>query len=226
MTRRSLLALISAAGFAAEADAAEKDKPVPKDKAASQKDAFYTLPPNLPVPVDDGAAKHLPGMRVPAITLMSTAGRRVNLAEVALERIVVYCYPRTGAPGQPVPKNWDEIPGARGCTPESCAFRDHYQQLRNLKTQVFGLSTQTREYQQELVARLHLPFEVLSDADFAFTNALRLPTFEFDGVRLLKRLTLVLSDGKIEKVFYPVFPPDKHAEEVIAWLGQHPPSKK
>jgi peroxiredoxin len=225
MTRRSLLALISAAGFAAEADAAEKDKPVPKDKA-SQKDAFYTLPPNLPVPVDDGAAKHLLGMRVPAIALMSTAGRRVNLAELALERTVVYCYPRTGAPGQPVPKNWDEIPGARGCTPESCAFRDHYQQLRNLKTKVFGLSTQTREYQQELVARLNLPFEVLSDADFALTNALRLPTFEFDGVRLLKRLTLVLSGGKIEKVFYPVFPPDKHAEDVIAWLGQHPPSKK
>ena len=165
-------------------------------------------------------------MRVPAITLTSTAGGRVNLAELALERTVVYCYPRTGAPGQPVPKGWDEIPGARGCTPESCSFRDHYQQLRSLKTQVFGLSTQTTEYQQEMVARLHLPFAVLSDADFAFTNARRLPTFEFDGVRLLKRLTLVLSDGKIERVFYPVFPPDKHAEEVIAWLGQHPPSKK
>ncbi len=214
MTRRSLLGLISAAGFAAQ-----KDKPLPKD-------AFYELPANLPVPVDDGAAKHLPGMRVPAITLVSTAGRRINLAELARERTGIYCYPRTGAPGQPVPKSWDEIPGARGCTPESCSFRDHYQQLRNLKTQVFGLSTQTPEYQQEMVARLHLPFEVLSDADFAFTDALRLPTFEFDGVRLLKRLTLVLSDGKIEKVFYPVFPPDKHAEEVIAWLGRHQPSKK
>jgi peroxiredoxin len=224
MTRRSLLELISASGFAAEADAAEKDKPVPKDRAL-QKDAFYTLPANLPVPVDDGAAKHLAGMRVPAITLTSTAGR-VNLAELALERTVIYCYPRTGAPGQAVPKGWDEIPGARGCTPESCSFRDHYQQLRNLKTQVLGLSTQTTEYQREMVARLHLPFEVLSDADFALTNALRLPTFEFDGVRLLKRLTLVLSDGKIEKVFYPVFPPDKHAEEVIAWLGRHQPSKK
>lgn len=220
MTRRSLLALISAAGFAAEA--AEKDKPV----QPSQKDAFYTLPSNLPAPVDDGAAKHLAGMRVPAVTLMSTAGRRVNLADLGPERTVVYCYPRTGAPGQAVPKGWDEVPGARGCTPESCAFRDHYQHLRNLKTQVFGLSTQTTEYQQEMVARLHLPFEVLSDAGFAFTNALRLPTFEFEGVRLLKRLTLVLSDGKIEKVFYPVFPPDKHAEEVIAWLGRRQPSKK
>ena len=214
MTRRSLLGLISAAGFAAQ-----KDKPV-------QKDAFYELPANLPVPVDDGAAKHLAGMRVPSITLTSTAGRRINMAEIALERTVVYCYPRTGAPGQPVPKGWDEIPGARGCTPESCSFRDHYEQLRNLKTQVFGLSTQTTEYQREMIARLHLPFAVLSDADFAFTNALRLPTFEFDGVRLLKRLTLVLSDGKIEKVFYPVFPPDKHAEEVIVWLGRRQPSKK
>jgi len=125
-----------------------------------------------------------------------------------------------------VPKGWDEIPGARGCTPETCSFRDHYQQLRKLKMQVFGLSTQTTEYQQEMVARLHLPFEVLSDADFALTNALRLPTFEFDGVRLLKRLTLVLSEGKIEKVFYPVFPPDKHPEQVIAWLERHRPSKK
>jgi peroxiredoxin len=214
MTRRSLLALISAAGFAAE-----KDKPV-------QKDAFYTLPSNLPVPMDDGGAKHLAGMRVPAIELMSTAGRRVNLAELSLGRTVVYCYPRTGAPGQPVPKGWDEIPGARGCTPESCSFRDHYRQLRNLKTQVFGLSTQPTEYQREMAARLHLPFEVLSDAGFVLTNALRLPTFEFDGVRLLKRLTLVLSDGKIERVFYPVFPPDKHPEEVIAWLEHRQPSKK
>ncbi len=214
MTRRSLLAFVSAAGFAAQ-----KDKPV-------QKDAFYTLPPDLPVPADDGAAQHLTGMRVPAITLMSTAGRRDKMTDLARQRTVIYCYPRTGAPGRPVPKGWDAIPGARGCTPESCSFRDHYQQLRNLKTQVYGLSTQTTEYQQEMVSRLHLPFEVLSDADFAFTNTLRLPTFEFEGVRLLKRLTLVLSDGKIEKVFYPVFPPDKHPEEVIAWLGRHEPANK
>ncbi len=219
MTRRSFVALISTAGFAAASEAADKDKP-------AQKDAFYTLPSNLPAPVDDGAAKHLTGMRVPAIALTSTAGRRVNLADLGPERIVIYCYPRTGAPGQPVPKGWDEIPGARGCTPESCGFRDHFQQLRKLKAQVFGLSTQTTEYQQEMRKRLHLPFEVLSDADFALTNALRLPTFEFDGVRLLKRLTLVVSNGKIERVFYPVFPPDKHAEEVIAWLGQHQTSKK
>jgi peroxiredoxin len=208
MTRRSLLALTAISAYA------QKDQPV-------QKDAFYNLPPNLPVPKDDGAARHLPGMQVPAITLVSTANRRINLADLARERTVIYCYPRTGAPGQPVPKNWDDIPGARGCTPESCGFRDHYHALEALHGRVFGLSTQTTEYQREAVERLHLPFEILSDADFAVTNALRLPTFEFEGVRLLKRLTLVLSGGKIEKVFYPVFPPDKHAEEVIAWLGRN-----
>ncbi|HUJ23064.1 MAG TPA: peroxiredoxin [Bryobacteraceae bacterium] len=209
MTRRSFFAFVTAARLAAQKDSKVKQ------------DAFYTLPADLPVPVDDGACKHLVGMQVPAITLISTANRRFNLAELAREKTAIYCYPRTGAPGQAVPKGWDQIPGARGCTPETCGFRDHYKQLRELKTQVFGLSTQTTEYQREMVARLHVPFEVLSDADFAFTNALRLPTFDFEGVRLLKRLTLVLAGGKIAKVFYPVFPPDKHAEEVIAWLSQH-----
>ncbi len=208
MTRRSLLALLGAAPLAAQ-----KDQPV-------HQDPFMTLPPNLPVPKDDGAARHLTGMRVPSITLTSTGNRRVNLAELARERTVIYCYPRTGAPGQPVPATWDAIPGARGCTPESCGFRDHYHALMALHVHLYGLSTQTTDYQREAVERLHLPFEILSDADFALTDALRLPTFEFEGVRLLKRLTLVVSDGKIEKVFYPIFPPDKHAEEVIAWLSK------
>ena len=206
MTRRSLFALVTGGGLAAQ-----KEQPVKKND-------LYNIPSDLPVPVDDGAARHLRGMQVPAITLVSTANRRINMAEQARERTVIYCYPRTGKPGQEIPKNWDQIPGARGCTPETCGFRDHYKQLRDLKTQVFGLSTQTVEYQQEVVQRLHLLFEILSDAAFAFTKALRLPTFEFEGVTLLKRLTLILSNGKIEKVFYPVFPPDKHAEEVIAWL--------
>jgi peroxiredoxin len=214
MTRRSLLAYLTASGMAAQ-----KDPKVSKDD-------LYKIPSNLPVPVDDGACKHLPGMRVPAITLVSTSNRRLNMADVARGRTVVYAYPRTGRPDQEIPKGWNEIPGARGCTPESCSFRDHYKRLHDLNAQVFGLSTQTTEYQQEVVTRLHLPFEVLSDAEFAFTDALRLPTFEFDGVRLLKRLTLILSDGKIEKVFYPVFPPDHHAEEVIAWLERNVPVKR
>ncbi len=183
-----------------------------------RKDDIYQLPPNLPVPVDDGACKHLPGLAVPSIALRSTGNRLVDLSKAAAPRTVVYCYPRTGRPDQEVPAGWNEIPGARGCTPESCSFRDHHKELRALGAEVFGLSTQTTEYQQELVQRLHLPFEVLSDAELAFTKALRLPTFTVQGMILIKRLTLILSRGKIEKVFYPVFPPDKHAEEVIAWL--------
>ena len=185
------------------------------------------LPANLPVPVDDGACDHLSGMRLPSISLMSTPGRTVDLAGLR-GRTIVYCYPRTGRPDQEVPKGWNEIPGARGCTPQSCAFRDHYAAFEALGTRVFGLSTQTTEYQREAVTRLHLPFALLSDKDLALTRALRLPTFEFawsfgaQPAELIKRLTLVLNEGRIEHVFYPVFPPDKDAEQVQAWLTQHP----
>lgn len=183
---------------------------------------FKTLPKDLPIPVDDGVANHLLGTIVPFIFLPSTANRQVDLATVSEEgRVVVYCYPRTGRPGEE-PLNgyeaWNRIPGARGCTPQSCAFRDFYSELQNLGAEVFGLSTQTTEYQQELVEREHLPFEILSDAKLRFTNALRLPTFKVNGAMLLKRLTFIASNRKIIKVFYPVFPPDKNAEEIIAWL--------
>jgi peroxiredoxin len=177
-----------------------------------------TLPPDLPVPSDDGACDHLLGIPVPAIALPSTSGRSVVLATLT-GRTIVYCYPRSGRPGIPPPDGWDAIPGARGCTPESCGFRDHFAELKAAgAAAIFGLSTQTTEYQKELVDRLHLPFEILSDADFEFANAMRLPTFELKGMTLIKRLTLVLRDGIVEKVFYPVFPPDRHAEEVRAWL--------
>jgi len=180
---------------------------------------LYELPKDLPVPVDDGAAGHLLGRRVPAMELRSTGNRMVNLAEVSTkQRTVVYCYPMTGAPNQELPSGWNEIAGARGCTPQSCAFRDHFSELQALNTLVFGLSTQTTPYQQEMAQRLHLPFEVLSDAGLAFTKALSLPTFEIESKILLKRLTLILLEAKIIKVFYPVFPPDKNADEVIAWL--------
>jgi peroxiredoxin len=183
-------------------------------------DDLYSLPAGLPVPVDDGLCDHLPGMQVPSLPLASTSGRRVDLSSLP-ETVVVYCYPRTGRPDQDLPQGWDEIPGARGCTPQSCAFRDHHGELRALGAQIFGLSTQTTEYQREAVDRLHLPFELLSDEDLAFASALRLPTFDVGLMTLIKRLTLIVRDGRIVKVFYPVFPPDRNAEDVLEWLAQH-----
>jgi peroxiredoxin len=179
---------------------------------------LYELPGNLPIPEDDGACDHLLGMRLPPVPLPSTAGRMVDLS--ALPGVtVVYCYPRTGRPGEPLPAGWDEIPGARGCTAQSCAFRDHSQELQALGARVFGLSAQDTEYQREAVAPLRLPFELLSDAELRFARALRLPTFMVEGMTLIKRLTLVIEDGQIVKVFYPVFPPPRNPEEVIAWLA-------
>ena len=180
---------------------------------------FYNLPDGIPAPTDDGAADHLPGMRLPSVPLISTAGETVDLC-VLSGRTVVYCYPMTGRSGRDLPQGWDEIPGARGCTPQSCSFRDHHAELRDLGARVFGLSTQDTEYQREAAGRLHLPFELLSDERLAFAEALSLPTFKAEGMILLKRVTLIIEDGRIEKVFYPVFPPDKNAEEMLAWLQQ------
>jgi peroxiredoxin len=177
----------------------------------------YELPNDLPVPEDDGAADHLPGMRLPSVPLASTSGEIVDLSALP-GRTVVYCYPMTGRPDRSLPAGWDEIPGARGCTPQSCSFRDHHAELRSLGASVFGSSTQDTEYQREAATRLHLPFALLSDSDLAFAGTLGLPTFEVDGMVLLKRLTLVIDEGWIEKVFYPVFPPDRSAEEVVEWL--------
>ncbi|MEA2875771.1 MAG: hypothetical protein QOF14_967 [Hyphomicrobiales bacterium] len=177
-----------------------------------------TLPDNLPVPQDDGAAGHLTGLRLPDLALPATEGAAVNLSRLT-GRTVVYIYPRTGRPGQPLLDGWDAIPGARGCTPQSCGFRDHFADLKRLGVaQLFGLSTQTTDYQREAVERLHLPFAILSDADLTLTRALNLPTFAVDGMTLIKRMAWVIDDGVITKVFYPVFPPDKNAEEVVAWL--------
>jgi peroxiredoxin len=185
-------------------------------------DNIHELPKDLPVPVDDGACAHLTGERLPAVSLLSTSGRTVDLAALR-GRTVIYCYPRTGRPDQELPTGWNAIPGARGCTPQSCAFRDHYQELRGMGvTEVFGLSTQVSDYQREAVTRLHLPFELLSDEKLAFAKALRLPTFEVDGMTLIKRLTLIALDDVIEKVFYPVFPPDQNADDVMRWLGANP----
>jgi peroxiredoxin len=176
------------------------------------------LPPNIPVPEDDGATRHLTGIKLPDLALPATSGGPVNLSKLK-GRTVLYIYPRTGVPGQALPTGWDTIPGARGCTPQSCSFRDHFGELKRLGVaQLFGLSAQDTAYQQEAATRLHLPFPILSDEKLAFTRALRLPTFSVDGMTLIKRMALVIDDGTITKVFYPVFPPDKNAEEVIAWL--------
>ena len=178
----------------------------------------YVLPANLPVPVDDGAADHLAGTQVPALTLESSVGP-VDLAVFGAERGVLYLYPRTGRPDRDVPETWDAIPGARGCTPESCGFRDHTEELRALGAKVAGLSSQTLEEQVELSERLGILHPLRSDPALELRDALSLPTFEFEGQTLYKRLTLVFERGAIAKVFYPVFPPDRHAEEVLAWLG-------
>lgn len=182
----------------------------------------FPVPRDLPVPVDDGACAHLAGARMPSVALPSTSGRTVDLGKLTAPRTVVYCYPMTGVPGQPLPDGWDAIPGARGCTPQACGFRDHHRELAGLGADVFAVSTQTTGHQREMAERLHLPFEVLSDAEFALCDALRLPTFEVAGLRLIRRLTLVVRGGMIETVFYPVFPPDESAERVVRWLRENP----
>jgi peroxiredoxin len=177
------------------------------------------LPPDLPIPVDDGAAAHLKGLELPDIALPATDGRLISLARPGPGRTVVYAYPRTGRPGEPsLSEDWDQIPGARGCTPETCGFRDHHREMRDAGAEVFGLSTQDTAYQQELVDRLHLPFPILSDERLDLSRAMRLPTFTVAGQMLLRRLTFVMLEGRIEKVWYPVFPPDRHAEDVLSWL--------
>ena len=180
------------------------------------------LPANLPRPKDDGAARHLVGMSLPDLALPSTSNRLVNLSKITAPRVVIYAYPMTGRPDRPLPEGWDDIPGARGCTPETCGFRDHHKDLAKLQADVYGVSTQDTAYQQEMVRRLEVPFEVLSDEHFALIKALKLPTFQVEGMTLMKRLTIIVRQGRIDKVFYPVFPPDTHAEEVIAWLKKHP----
>jgi peroxiredoxin len=174
----------------------------------------------LPTPLDDGGAAHLHGLQVPSVQLAATDGPSVDLSALS-GRTVVYAYPRTGQPGVALPDGWDMIPGARGCTPQSCSFRDHFNELRGLGVDhLFGLSTQDTVYQREAADRLHLPFPLLSDENLDLTNAMRLPTFETSGMTLLKRLTLVIEHGTVRQVFYPVFPPDRSAADVVEWLSR------
>ena len=180
--------------------------------------SFSELPDNLPVPEDDGACDHLVGMMIPDISLASTAGEKVMISGLS-GVTVLYCYPMTGRPGEELPAGWDDIPGARGCTPQSCAFRDASDQITALNARIFGLSTQDTAYQNEMATRLHLPFAVLSDAKYALSTALRLPLFEAGGMRLIKRVTLIISDGQITAVHYPIFPSHSDPEWVISTLS-------
>ena len=162
------------------------------------------------------------GLPLPCVTLAATDGNRVDLSALIAPRTIIYCYPRTSEPGKPAPTGWDVIPGARGCTPQACAFRDHHRDLAGLQADVLGLSTQSTLYQQEMVSRLHLPFPVLSDEQLQLADALGLPTFEVDGMRLIRRLTLIARTGRIEEFFYPVLQPERSAEDVVDWLKAHP----
>jgi peroxiredoxin len=178
---------------------------------------YTQLPANLPIPEDDGACNHLRGKHLPDLALFATSAEWVDLRQQN-GIFVLYAYPLTGRPDVALPPGWDEIPGARGCTPESCSFRDHHAEIRQLGAEVFGLSTQPTDYQREVHKRLHLPFDLLSDEDFAFTEALSLPTFIIASMRLLKRVTLIANSGVIEHVFYPIFPPDRHPTDVVTYL--------
>ncbi len=185
----------------------------------ARSDDLHALPEGLPVPVDDGACAHLPGARLASVQLVSTRARRVDLSTIA-SLVVIYAYPRTGVPDRDPPAGWDLIPGARGCTPQSCAYRDHFAELRAYGACVYGLATNPPDYQREAAERLHLPFELLSDEHFALTEAMRLPTFDIAGMRLLRRFTLIARDGVIERVHYPVFPTDGDAAKVLEYLSR------
>jgi peroxiredoxin len=183
--------------------------------------ASSSLPPDLPRPVDDGACDHLPGLRLPSLALPATTGGTLDPASLP-GRLVLYCFPRAAEARAATPAGWDQIPGARGCTPQSLAFRDHYDKIRALHAEVIGLSVQAPDAQAEIAERLRLPFALLSDQHLEFARALRLPTLEAAGMTLIRRLTLIVTDGTIDKVLYPVFPPDLNAEEVVVWLLAHP----
>ncbi|WP_223693116.1 MerR family transcriptional regulator [Leifsonia poae] len=184
---------------------------------------FTRLPSNLPRPHDDGAADHLPGLPIPPLALPTSDGGRIDLARLGRGRTIVYLYPLTGRPGVDLPDGWDAIPGARGCSTEACDFRDQYDDLRAAGVDaVYGFSSQQVDYQHEVVERLQLPFPMISDERHELADALSLPTFEAGGMRLYSRLTLVLREGTIEHAFYPIFPPNTHAQQVLRWLSAHP----
>lgn len=179
-----------------------------------------SFPSDLPVPTDDGACDHLQGMKLPPLSLPCTSGTPVKISALQ-DLTIIFCYPRTGAPGETIPDSWNMIPGARGCTPQACSFRDASKQFLTTDVKrIFGLSTQDTAYQEEVKTRLHLPFELLSDEALTFLEALNLPSIDWEGKKLCKRITLAIAQGRIVKVWYPVFPPDQSANQVLEWLSQ------
>jgi peroxiredoxin/DNA-binding transcriptional MerR regulator len=205
-------------------EAAHRNSSIPPaDDGEHLMSDLYQLPANLPVPEDDGAADHLPGLKVPHVELLGTDGTAIRIDALGTGRTVLYIYPLMGRPEADLPQGWDSIPGARGCTPETCDFRDHHQDLLAAGARrVFGLSSQDTAYQREIAERLRLPFEMLSNPSLSLAAALDLPTFDVDGLTLFKRLTLIIRDDVIEHAFYPIFPPNEHAQQVLAWLRDNP----
>lgn len=186
----------------------------------SPPDVIFSIPSDLPIPVDDGACVHLENMRIANVSLWSTDDQEINLSSLSGWN-VIFCYPMTGRPGVTIPEGWVQIPGAAGCTPQACSYRDNHAELKRNGVGVYGISTQTSEAQKEASNRLGLPYPLLSDANHSFSSALKLPLLEVGSSKLIKRLTLILKDGVIKKCFYPVFPPDKNVVEVIAWLSEN-----
>jgi peroxiredoxin/DNA-binding transcriptional MerR regulator len=214
-----ITALVSRRDALAAHLAAAVDRAMP----ASSTVDLTRLPDDLPLPRDDGGAAHLVGLRLPALTMQATDGTAISMDALGNGRTILYVYPLSGRPGVDLPDGWDNIPGARGCTPQACGFRDHHAELRDAgAARVYGLSSQTSDYQRELAGRLRLPFTILSDPEFTLRNGLGLPTFDAAGIRLYQRLTMIVTDGVIEHVFYPVFPPDQHATQVLRWLADNP----
>jgi peroxiredoxin len=188
----------------------------------TETESYRQVPLDIPVPIDDGAADHLRGMEVPPVKLRSTQGPPLLLAEATERMVVVYVYPRTGVPNQPLPAGWDTIPGARGCTPQSCAFRDHVLELAAYGAAVLGISTQSHDEQVEFAQREHIPYALLSDPELVLAEVLGLPTFEAAGATFYRRLTFIAHQRRIAKVFYPVFPPHRNPAEVLDWLADQP----
>lgn len=197
----------------------QKNKPFAEvESRINMGEDLLTPPSNLPVPIDTGECNHLQGLEIPSASLLTTKDRTINISE--LKNAIIFVYPMTGRPDRVLPENWDTIPGARGCTPQACSFRDNLKELKQLGMEVFGLSVQSSEYQKEAVSRLHLNYELISDEKFVLQQGLGLPVFEADGKKLLKRVTLIIKNGVIIKYFFPVFPTDKNIFEVLAFLKE------